>query len=93
MSLMPFTPVLLQFIALTAIDVFAYCAFGFMVYSPLALGASESFQLTLEKLLPQQATGRTPFQLPYAHIHIHISSLEGHRSHFRVDFILYSYVS
>jgi hypothetical protein len=65
--------VLAEFIALTAIDDFAYCAVGFMVYSLFTLKASESFQLALE-LVQQQATGKTFFQFPY--VHKHISSLK-----------------
>jgi hypothetical protein len=79
-TLVPFMHVLTQFIALTEIDDFAYCAVGFMVYSLFTLKARESFQLVLE-LLQQQATSRTSFQYPY--VHKHISSLERDRSHFR----------
>lgn len=36
-ALVPFMHVLVQFTALTTIDVFAYCSIGFMVYSLFTL--------------------------------------------------------
>lgn len=48
-ALVPFMHVLVQFIALTTIDIFAFCAIGFMAYSLFTLKSKRKLSRNIRK--------------------------------------------